>query len=857
MIADSDNLGSVGNIATVARPRLQSKLATAAAYPVVLISAPAGYGKTTAIRQFLATRDNVIFISLPATASALSRFVHTFAHECALRFPEMGNVPGDNVDDRSTKLELYAAWAIANLANTVNTIVLDDLHHADDDAEISQFLRMVVPACSNSTWILSSRTTKALQPVYWQAYGYAGASITASDLQLTHGDVRQLADKLQTALDDSEINKLVSESHGFPVAVAYAIRTLAFNPNTSASTMMRTLTFEFLAEQLWLKLAEEDRWLLSVAALAPDLDLRLYDGSGVEDAPSRIHRLCHQIAFISISTERKFQLHDLFRDFIKQQLQLALPKTHRNIAAKAADLLVKGGRYADAIEILVDVNDDSELLKQIDCIAAPLHSLEIADNVAARIRSLRKCDMPASALAFLCNYYADRHSNDAEQYAEELLARHDSTSSQRLSALKAIAFFTQFLSIGRRQQFVDRFKSIISQFNSTDRLEAFGLLQVFLASDKAHHAEARDLLQTVSRGANDANGRLRTHLYHTSAVTSLALGDFPAAIHFSRAALTNAESCDDFTGIVGCNNSLGISLYSAYDDEFLNVSEAGRQLVSKTGLWTLSQTSHWLVGEYFARCGDLERATSARSLHEDVIVGNDTLRQRFAHCKRILDLLCWILEERYDKVIADYVRRGIPDAVDGPYQVEVAAAIANGFIGDTDKAERHLSAAQTYRETAPNPYYLRGAFDDHSGEVIAYCLLRQWSRARRLAHHMAATSPSVHLTKALRALSAGPPFIGFAEAAERCIGRPYLGLAAILMKRVIATQQPEKLEALTAAESSVLELLAKGRTNKEIAAERERSVETVKLQLASIFRKLGVDNRVSAVAAARQRGLLP
>ena len=63
-------------------------------------------------------------------------------------------------------------------------------------------------------------------------------------------------------------------------------------------------------------------------------------------------------------------------------------------------------------------------------------------------------------------------------------------------------------------------------------------------------------------------------------------------------------------------------------------------------------------------------------------------------------------------------------------------------------------------------------------------------------------------------------------------------------------------DSLTATEIKVMALLGKGKSNKEIAAELNCSVKTVKNHLNSIFQKLGVNNRTEAVVKAIEKGLI-
>ncbi|MGZ4598145.1 MAG: helix-turn-helix domain-containing protein, partial [Actinomycetes bacterium] len=63
-------------------------------------------------------------------------------------------------------------------------------------------------------------------------------------------------------------------------------------------------------------------------------------------------------------------------------------------------------------------------------------------------------------------------------------------------------------------------------------------------------------------------------------------------------------------------------------------------------------------------------------------------------------------------------------------------------------------------------------------------------------------------------------------------------------------------EPLTAREQEVLELVAQGRSNREIAGQLFISAKTVSVHVSNILAKLGAGGRTEAVAVARRRGLL-
>jgi DNA-binding NarL/FixJ family response regulator len=100
------------------------------------------------------------------------------------------------------------------------------------------------------------------------------------------------------------------------------------------------------------------------------------------------------------------------------------------------------------------------------------------------------------------------------------------------------------------------------------------------------------------------------------------------------------------------------------------------------------------------------------------------------------------------------------------------------------------------------------------------------------------------IVRAVRSVHAGK------SAVDPEIARKVLG-------RVSSTENQTQTEELTAREREVLELAAKGHTNKAIGSELHISARTVQGHLAHIFDKLQAESRTEAVMRAVSLGWLP
>ena len=92
--------------------------------------------------------------------------------------------------------------------------------------------------------------------------------------------------------------------------------------------------------------------------------------------------------------------------------------------------------------------------------------------------------------------------------------------------------------------------------------------------------------------------------------------------------------------------------------------------------------------------------------------------------------------------------------------------------------------------------------------------------------------------------------------AIRATARGETVLAPTVAARLVGQMRAPAEERLSSRELEVLQLVAEGASNKDIASRLHISQATVKSHLIHIFGKLGVSDRTAAVTVALQRGIM-
>ena len=183
-------------------------------------------------------------------------------------------------------------------------------------------------------------------------------------------------------------------------------------------------------------------------------------------------------------------------------------------------------------------------------------------------------------------------------------------------------------------------------------------------------------------------------------------------------------------------------------------------------------------------------------------------------------------------------------ASDGAQAVEQALALAPDVIlmdvrmPGTDGV---LGAAQVRQKLPACQVIMLTTFDDEDYVVRA---LRAGA-----AGYLLKDLPATELASAVRMAHAG-----VAQFGAQAVGR----LAAALARHPVrADAEPGPAgQSLTAREVDVLRLIARGATNREIAARLYLSEGTVKNHISRILTRLGLRDRTQAAIYARDHGLL-
>ena len=391
------------------RERLVERISASTSLPVTLLIAPAGYGKSVALRQYLQQRtEPKIHFGLRPEHGTLLGFLRGFAEAARPIAPHAITTLAGAYErnQASTKRAAdLAQWAQAHLESFGGMIAIDDLHIADSDEDIGRFLAALIDSSKDRVrWIIASRLTANLPVASWLTYRDADLPIGERDLQLTLDEARDAATQLGSTVGDDELRDLLELTEGWPAAMSFALRTSTRSAdlrNVSAAT--REMIYRFLAEQVYETLDEEERALLEVAIALPEIDVDVLERAGFDRALQIVERLRERTAFVHEDRPGIYHCHDLFRDFLRHQNALAGKRAQRSAHERAGHALEASGDIEHAITAYAAAGARPDVVRLLEHHGFDLLERARGDLVSTAIGSLDESTRRenATALALL------------------------------------------------------------------------------------------------------------------------------------------------------------------------------------------------------------------------------------------------------------------------------------------------------------------------------------------------------------------------------------------------------------------------------------------------------------------------
>lgn len=859
----------------VRRPRLLDALSGAQSVPLVLVSGPAGTGKTSLVAEWVRRgtghAEKTGWVTFEDADSGFWTSVLECLGRLDLDLPEdlFGTVGGDGV------LGIQRLAALAALiadAPCRFTLVLDGYEMVSLDLahEVDFLLRHTL---GNLCLVFVGRVDPVLA-LYRYRLSDSLVELRVADLAFTDEEAAELVAFLGVTLDGQSVHELNQRVKGWAAGLRFAGRALAGHqhPERSVATVVSQtcdINEYLMGEVLEAQSPEVRRFLLDTCVpslLSADLVEELHGPK----AGRILDELARSNAFIEPVPDQPgyYRYYPFFRDLLRAQLAYEDPEGMAELHRRTAGWLERQGFAEPAIAHLAAIEAWEDVTGHI--VRGLLVGRLLMERPDGPLMELAG-RLPVSlegAPARLVRAAAQLRAGDSVACADELAAARRSTLSKDDKVPLSIAVL----------------EAVRAAMGDTAET----------AASAAERAE-RQLNGDQGRARTDRESELYALVQLSKGVAMLRLGDLRRA----RKALTTAIGLDashrfpvfraDCLGYLALVDMLegSLSRASRTAAESVSVADGAGVPASDRAPAALVALAYVALERYELKaardhvasavvCRGLPKDHLSRSLLEAVIAGLERasghlqsgLARLEAAARRAASTDPWLTDYlrleaarlcvasgRADEGLAEIAKLRHPDV---PKSAVVRAA-AYAEQGDQSAAERSLAVVRKGQppvctEVAAllvdvlqesrrrSPGRARLALDHALRLAAPECLRRPFREA----------GPSVQrLMASENGLLRDHPWLSHSTPTSDPSTSRHRGPAAIPTPR----SREEVVETLTAKELEVLGHLEELLSTEEIAQKMFVSVNTVRTHVRSILRKLGVSRRNAAVRKAREVGI--
>ncbi len=869
----------------VPRPWLGARLDRCATHHLTLVSAPAGSGKTTLLGQWAqASQRPVAWVSLDRGDDDPVRFWSYVATALGALEPRIGEhlLPMLHSAQPETGGPLIAM--LINFVAQIHrpfVLILDDYHCITSEgihASLATLLDYMPPAMH---LVISSRHDPPLPLARWRAQGRL-AELRAADLRLAPGEAATLLrDTMGADLSDEEVDSLYSWTEGWAAGLQLAGLTIEQQRahRSGFSTPELRQDGRHLADYIAAEVLEQQpqalRSFLLRTAILDTLNAPLCDAvTGQAHSRELLEELYRRNLFVSALDRRgRYRYHHLLAEFLRARAQQELAAELPTLHARAADWYAQQGLLDEAIGHALSAEQVGEAVQLIRQVARQRLMQGEALTVLAWLRALPEEALLGEPLFCLLFAWAAVNSGQIQAaipYLEHLEATipedgEDALLLGEIATVRARAATLQG-DAGGHAWYAQRALALLPREETLARSDAL-LDLAFAHNDNGDPHRAEAAFQECIE-ASRAAGNLRTAMLAIYYLGELRLARgraYEAARLYQQGLAWCQEAAPPSFPACWPHTGLGALLY-----EWNDLAEAEEHLRSAIALAEQCGEPKPMMYGRIA----LARLLQALGQPEDALAAleraDEIARQtgiaQIAAMVNLARIQLWLAQGQRERAGAWLRQHGLSLAHDtlSPDEVTMLAWFhltppGEGRAALRVAAERILAQIGARCRAAEEPHVGWQQARDRILLAVAYSALEQNETA--LAHMRQAVAIAEPMGL-LRLFADGPgPAVGALVrqlAAEQDASNHVRRLAALVgAEQPAAGSHDPLVEALRPREIEVLQQVARGRSDQEIADALILGVSTVKWHLRNIYGKLGVHRRTQAVAKARALDLLP
>jgi LuxR family maltose regulon positive regulatory protein len=362
----------------VPRPDLVEELCSAPDGALVLLVAPAGYGKSTLALEWAEAdaRDVAWASTIPADDDP----VHLVQH-LALAVHQVRPLPEATARillaaGRSAEVDLVPALARAleELDGRL-LLVVDDVHLLTDPASLACLDGLLALAPASLTVALVGRAQPL--PVGRRRLERTVVELGQADLAMGAEDGRLLLELAGTALDVGAVDDLVARTEGWPAGLRLAA-VVEQRSDASGLSGRHRLVADYLVEEVLSGLDEDRVRFLEESSVLAEMTPGLVDELlGRDDAGTILREVERTtgVFLVPLDAERgRYRYHHLFGEMLQDRLRTRDPVRATWLHAEASRLAEASGDTDAAIRHAVDAGDRARAARLVVDEAAPLVS---------------------------------------------------------------------------------------------------------------------------------------------------------------------------------------------------------------------------------------------------------------------------------------------------------------------------------------------------------------------------------------------------------------------------------------------------------------------------------------------------